>query len=94
MAQYGINKEGVDSLNQLAQDMSTINDDILENGKKLKATIVGLGDGLGVYESQILDLVDNVNTTQEKGRESVEQLTASVKKLAQTVQDLLSAGLG
>lgn len=33
MAKYGINKEGVDSLNQLANDLGNINNAIEENGK-------------------------------------------------------------
>ncbi len=94
MAKYGISNEGVQSLNQLASDMSKLNDDIEKAGKTLKATISGYGDGLGIYEEKINDLVDCVNAAQEKGRESVEQLTEAIKKLAQTVQDLVSAGLG
>ena len=94
MAKYGISNEGVQSLNQLASDMSKLNDDIEKAGKTLKSTVNGYGDGLGVYEEQITELVDSVNAAQESGRESVEQLTASIKKLAQNVQDLVGAGFG
>lgn len=93
MAKYGISKEGVDALKQLATDMSTLNNDIQECGKKLTTKISGLGEGLGVYEDQILDLVSGVNRTQEKGRESVELLTTKVKKMASDVEALVSAGL-
>lgn len=94
MAKYGINNEGVQALNQLASDMCSLNDDIEKAGKTLKSTVSGYGDGLGIYEEQINELVDSVNATQESGRESVEQLAVSIKKLAQNVQDLVSAGLG
>lgn len=94
MAKYGINNEGVQALNQLASDMSSLNDDIEKAGKTLKSTVSGYGDGLGIYEEQINELVNSVNAAQESGRESVEQLTVSIKKLAQNVQDLVSAGLG
>ena len=94
MAKYGISNEGVQALNQLASDMSNLNDDIEKAGKTLKSTVSGYGDELGIYEEQINDLVDSVNAAQESGRESVEQLTTSIKKLAQDVQDLVSAGLG
>ena len=94
MANYDISSEGVESLNQLASDMSKLNDEIEKAGKTLKSTVSGYGDGLGIYEDQINELVDRVNAAQEGGREAVEQLTAQIKKLAQTVQDLVSAGLG
>lgn len=35
MAVYGISKEGADALKQLATDMSALNNDIQECGKKL-----------------------------------------------------------
>ena len=41
MAVYGISKEGVDALKQLAADMSTLNNDIQECGQKLTAKVSG-----------------------------------------------------
>lgn len=93
MAVYGISKEGANALKQLATDMSNLNNDIQECGKKLTAKIGGLGEGLGIYESQILELVAGVNQTQEKGRESVELLTSKVKKMADDVEAMVQAGL-
>lgn len=57
MAVYGISKEGADALKQLATDMSTLNNDIQECGQKLTAKVSGLGEGLGIYEEQILELM-------------------------------------
>jgi hypothetical protein len=94
MAKYPINTEGVNSLNQLAQDLSNINNDIEDDGIKLKSTVSVLGDDLGIYEEQIIELVDNVNAKQEKGRESVNQLSNKVKKMASDVEALVNAGLG
>lgn len=94
MAKYGINKEGVDSLNQLSNDLGTVNTDIEENGKKLKSTISTLGEDLGIYEDQILEIIENVNAAQKKGRESIEELSVRVKKLATDAEALVSAGLG
>lgn len=93
MAVYGISKEGADALKQLATDMGNLNNDIQECGRKLTTKVTGLGEGLGIYESQILDLVAGVNQAQEKGRESVELLTNKVKKMAADVEALVSAGL-
>ena len=94
MAKYGINKEGVEALNQLANDLGNINNDIDDDGKKLKNTVSSLGDNLGIYEEQILELIENVNATQQKGRESIQQLSAKVKKMASDAEALVSAGLG
>ena len=94
MAKYGINKEGVDALNQLANDLGSINKDIEDDGKKLKSTVSSLGDNLGIYEDQILELIENVNQAQQRGRESIQQLSAKVKKMASDAEALVSAVLG
>lgn len=93
MAKYGISQEGVDSLNQLAQDMMNINNNIEQCGRALKGKVSGLGQELGVYEEQINELVDEVNNAQEKGRESLIKLSVKAKELANQVSDLLNAGL-
>ena len=73
--------------------IADVNLDILKINKKLTTKISGLGEGLGIYEEQILELVAGVNQTQEKGRESVELLTNKVKKMAADVEAMVSAGL-
>lgn len=93
MAVYGISKEGADALKQLATDMSNLNNDIQECGRKLTTKISGLGEGLGIYESQVLELIAGVNQAQEKGRESVELLASKVKKMADEVEAMVQAGL-
>ena len=80
MAKFGINKEGVAALRQLEKDLKSINTEIETSGKTLKAAVSGIGEGLGIYEEKILELVDSVNNTQRTGRESVEQLTGSQDK--------------
>lgn len=94
MAKYGISQEGVDALNQLAQDMMNINNDIEQSGRTLKGQISGLSDGLGVYEDEIIELVDEVNNAQEKGRESLIKLSVKAKELAKQVSELLNSGIG
>lgn len=94
MAKYGISQEGVDALNQLASDMMNINNDIEQSGRTLKGQVSGLSDALGVYEDEIIELVDEVNNAQEKGRESLIKLSTKAKELANQVSELLNAGLG
>lgn len=94
MAKYGISQEGVDALNQLAQDMMNINNDIEQSGRTLKSKIGGLSADLGTYEDEIIELVDEVNNEQEKGRESLIKLSAKAKEMANQVSEFLNAGLG
>lgn len=93
MAKYQISEKGVAELKKLAADMSSLNNDIDDNGRKLTAVIGGLSDGLGIYEDEIMDLVSSVNATKEKGLESVEVLTEKINKLADDVEELVNAGL-
>ncbi len=92
MAKYGISKEGVEALKQLATDMGTLNDDIQECGTKLTTKVSGIGENLGIYEDAILELVAEVNRAQEKGRDSVELLTTKINKMATDIEALVSAG--
>ena len=59
MAKFGINKEGVAALRQLEKDLKSINTEIETSGKTLKAAVSGIGEGLGIYEEKILELVDS-----------------------------------
>lgn len=93
MAKFGISKEGVQALKQLSKDMSSLNNDIENCGRTLSTTVSGLSDGLGVYEEQIQEVIAKVNSSQAKGRESVQTLTGKINKLAQDVEALISAGL-
>ena len=79
MAKYGISKEGVQALKQLSTDMSNLNNDIEESGRKLTSSISGLSEGLGVYGEQIQELISKVNSEQAKGRESVRQRLISLQ---------------
>ena len=93
MAKFGINKEGVAALRQLEKDLKSINTEIETSGKTLKAAVSGIGEGLGIYEEKILELVDSVNNTQRTGRESVEQLTGKISDKISDIEELIRAGL-
>lgn len=92
MAKYDISREGADSLKQLAADMSTLNHDIQECGRRLTSKVNSLGEGLGIYEDEILALITGVNQAQNKGRESVELLASKIKKMADDVAAMVQAG--
>ncbi len=93
MTKYGISKEGVEALTQLASDIDSINEEIEESGLTLTTTVEAIGDDLGLYEDEIVDLVGDVNTAKEKGRDSAELLSGKVSKMASDIEELVNAGL-
>lgn len=88
MAKYGINSEGVEAMNQLANDLKNINGDIEENGEKLKNTVTALGEDLGIYEEQILELIGEINRTQKNGRAAIQQLSEKIRNKAIQIETL------
>lgn len=93
MAAYGISQKGMESMNQLAQDLLDINSNIEECGQALKQKVAGLGEGLGTYEEEINQLVAEVNKVQEEGSEFIINLSNKAKDLANQIAELLAAGL-
>lgn len=93
MAKYGISKEGADSMRNLASSLQKGTDDIREGGNALRSEITGIGEGLGVYEEQILELVAEINLAQTKGQQAVETLISKANHKAADIESLVSAGL-
>ena len=93
MTRYGVSKEGVESLNQLASDLDSLNGEIHDAGRRLRSQVFSVEEGLGIFDRQILNIIAKVDATQEVGNEAVEQLSANVKKLASEVEALVSTGL-
>lgn len=93
MTKYGVSKEGINSLTQLATDIGSIGGEIEESGQALTAAIGAIDDGLGTYEDEIIDLVGSINAAQEKGRGSAERLSGKISKMASDVEELVNAGL-
>lgn len=53
MAQYSINKSGVESLRSLRNDLLQSINDIYESSNKLTNSLNGLEDNLGIYYEHI-----------------------------------------
>ena len=94
MARYGISQEGLSSLRQLANDMNSLMDHIEESGQKLKSSVRGLGEGLGVYEEKIEELTEEVRREQGPGKEAVTQLVGDINRMIQKIESLIGSGLG
>ena len=93
MAVYGISREGAGSLRNLANSLRKETDEITEAGQTLRNSIMSEGEGLGVYEEQILELVGEINLAQVKGSQAVETLITKANQKASEIDSLVVAGL-
>lgn len=92
MAKYAISAEGAEGLRLLAQKALGHSSAIEEAGETLKAGISGLSE-LGIYEDQILELINEVDAERAVGSEAVENVAALLNKKAEEVDELVNAGL-
>ena len=90
MAKYAISQEGIDALQTLSSRLVESTSSIDDASKVLYSTIEGVSDGLGVYEKDIYILLRDVINTNQKGKESVDQLTRiSIPKQILEIEKLL-----
>ena len=94
MAKYAISKEGVEALNQLANDLLINANNILEMNQKLEQITSSLYDNLGIYGDEIISIIHQNRNTLNNNREDIISLAQRVKKQASDVETLVSMGLG
>ena len=97
MAKYAISEEGVSQLQKLSKSIISDTENIYEAGISLKNNISSLGKGLGIYENEIIDLVNHNQATLQSNREVFKQLSDSIIKKAEEICGLMgfgSVGLG
>lgn len=92
MAKYAISEEGVLELQKLSKGIISNTESIYEAGNSLKNNISSLGEGLGVYEDEILDLVNHNQATLQSNREVFKQLSDSIVKKADEICGLMGFG--
>ena len=93
MAVYGINKEGSEALKQLSTDLNTFNNDIGESTHRMLNVVNGLGSKLGIYEKQILEVLQSVLRAIKDGSDSVQTLTKKLTAMADNIDSLIGEGL-
>lgn len=89
MAKYAISEEGVSQLQKLSKGIISDTENIYEAGILLKNNISSLGEGLGVYEDEIIDLVNHNQATLQSNREVFKQLSDSINKVADEICSLM-----
>ena len=63
MARYAISAEGAASMRALAKQLYTEANAILESSSVLEAKVSAVGNGLGIYESEILSIIQQGRIT-------------------------------
>lgn len=90
MAKYAISREGIESLQALAAELNNSTNSIDDASKTLYTAISALDEGLGVFQKDIYVLLKEVINTNNRGKESVEQLTKfSIPKQILQIERLL-----
>lgn len=80
MAKYAISAEGAASMRALAKQLYTEANAILESSAALEAKVSAIGEGLGIYESEILGIIQQGRNTLNVNRESVLELAQGILK--------------
>ena len=93
MAKYAISEEGVSQLQKLSKGLIGDTENIYEAGILLKNNISSLGESLGMYENEILDIVNHNQITLQSNREIFNQLANSINKLADDICCLMGLPL-
>lgn len=92
MAKYAISEESVLELQKLSKGIISNTENIYEAGISLKNNISSLGEGLGVYEDEILTLVNQNQTALQTNKEVFKQLSDSIIKKADEICGLIGLG--
>lgn len=90
MAKVDISYKGIEHLNKLKADLLGFNNDIESAGITLRNVVNGLSDELGTYETDILELIDEINKVQESGRGTIEELSNKIDKLILRIEPLIT----
>ena len=94
VAKYAISKEGVEALNQLANELLINANNIVETNQRLEQITSSLYDNLGIYGDEIISIIHQNRNTLNSNREDIILLAQRVKKQATDVEALVSMGLG
>lgn len=90
MAKYAISAEGAASMRALAKQLYTEANAILESSAALEAKVSAIGEGLGIYESEILGIIQRGRNTLNVNRESVLELAQGILKKADEIDALIA----
>ena len=94
MARYAINAEGAASMRALAKQLYTEANAILESSSILETKVSAVGDGLGIYESEIISVIQQGRNTLKSNRDDILNLAQRVLQKADEIDELISLSWG
>lgn len=94
MARYAISAEGAASMRALAKQLYTEANSILESSATLEAKVSAVGGGLGIYEAEILGIVQQSRNTLKVNRDDILDLAQRVLQKADEIDELVSLSWG
>ena len=94
MARYARSAEGAASMRALAKQLYTEANSILESSATLEAKVSAVGGGLGIYEAEILGIVQQSRNTLKVNRDDILDLAQRVLQKADEIVDLVSLSWG
>src|SRR5699024_4804308 len=90
---YAISAEGAASMRALAKQLYTEANAILESSSVLEAKVSAVGNGLGIYESEILSIIQQGRNTLKTNRDDILDLAQRVLQKADEIDELVSLSL-
>ena len=94
VAKYAISKEGVEALNQLANELLINANNIVEINQKLEQITSSLYDNLGIYGDEIISIIHQNRNTLNSNREDIVLLSQRVKTQASDIEEMISDDFG
>ena len=88
MARYAISAEGAAAMRDLAKQLYTEANAILEASAALEAKVSAVGDGLGIYETEILGLIQQVKNALKTNRDDILDLAQRILQKANEIDSL------
>lgn len=90
MARYAISAEGAASMRALAKQLYTEANSVLEASTALDAKVSAVGEGLGIYESEILVIIQQGRNALKANRDDILGLAERILQKADEIDELIS----
>ena len=88
MAKYAISPEGAAAMKSLAQSLMMSANGIIEASTTLLQKTSALSEGLGLYESEILQIINKNKTTLVSNKDAIVSLANSAKQMSENIESL------
>jgi len=92
MAKYAINSSGEASMRKLAADISQCSNDTITAYKLLENETISIEDGLGIYATEVFELVDKCRSSLDACISDINYLAHIIVKKADEISELMTIG--